>query len=256
MGDIHNLRGRALMKREIPVTCTGTAYIKRDEIHPLQGSLKIRKREQQERMIKSILQHGFSFPVFIWNNRGHDYTLDGHGRLEALDIITSQGYYLTETRSLEKSPDVQYKIPAIPVVYITAKDINEAKAKLLKINSRYGDITRDGFQEFVKGIDYAEFEGIELKIVDVQIPTAEPEIKIPNVLTAGLLPDAEPEEQHYTPEILVPQVTQEHIDEVKDSLENREIKEIETIPIKCKHCGYEYEIRKSNILLELKERMA
>jgi hypothetical protein len=52
-----------------------------------------------------------------------------------------------------------YTIPPIPVVYVEAKDRDEAKELLLKCISQYGTVTQEGFSEFADfTFDFADLE--------------------------------------------------------------------------------------------------
>jgi hypothetical protein len=46
-----------------------------------------------------------------------------------------------------------YSVPELPVVYVEAKDEDEAKQKLLRLNSQYGQMTLESVLDFAKGLD-------------------------------------------------------------------------------------------------------
>jgi len=48
-----------------------------------------------------------------------------------------------------------------PVIYVEAKDEEEAKNKLLRLNSQYGEITLEGLREFTFGLDI-DFDELQL----------------------------------------------------------------------------------------------
>lgn len=121
----------------VEITCTGTDFVSIDEIVDFQGKLKSRTADQIAAVIRSIEEFGFSFPFFLWNDAGTRWCLDGHGRLGALRFMRDEGW----------------EVPKLPAVYIEAKDETEAKQKLLRMNSQYGQITVDGLLEFTTGID-------------------------------------------------------------------------------------------------------
>ena len=131
---------------KIEINCTGSDTIQLHELTEFQGELKERSAGDVEKIIKSIKKHGFSFPFFVWKNDGKNNVLDGHGRLLALKQMAAAGE----------------EIPALPCVYISAKDEAEAKEKLLKLNSQYGRMTAESVLEFVGDTD------IELE--DLQLP--------------------------------------------------------------------------------------
>ena len=120
----------------IEINCTGSDTIKLHELTEFQGELKERSAGDVEKIIKSIKKHGFSFPFFVWKNDGKNNVLDGHGHLIALKQMAAAGE----------------EIPALPCVYINAKDEAEAKEKLLKLNSQYGHMTADSVAAFLGDI--------------------------------------------------------------------------------------------------------
>ena len=126
----------------IVINCTGSDTVDIDQLTEFQGKLKERSAGDVEKIIKSIKKHGFSFPFFVWKNDGKNNVLDGHGRLLALKQMAAAGE----------------EIPALPCVYISAKDEAEAKEKLLKLNSQYGHMTADSVAAFLGDIkiDFSE----------------------------------------------------------------------------------------------------
>jgi len=128
---------------EIRVTCKTADSLPYEQIEPLQGRLKKRTDEQIDKICRSIIKHGWAFPEFIWQNEGHNYCLDGHGRQAAIPRLIEMGY----------------TIPEIPVVFIEARNREEAKELLLKCISQYGTVTQEGFNEFADfTFDFVDFE--------------------------------------------------------------------------------------------------
>jgi hypothetical protein len=128
---------------EIRVTCKTADSLPYERIELLQGRLKKRTDVQIEKICRSIIKHGWAFPEFIWENEGRNYCLDGHGRQAAIPCLIEMGY----------------TIPPIPVVFIEAKNRDEAKELLLKCISQYGTVTQEGFAEFADfTFDFADFE--------------------------------------------------------------------------------------------------
>jgi hypothetical protein len=121
----------------IRITCKAAGSLPLDAVEEFQGGLKKRSKKDIAKIRASIEKLGFTFPFFIWNGSGHNYCIDGHGRLQALAEIRESGADL----------------PEFPVVYIDAKDEDEAKIKLLQLNSRYGVIDEGGLVEFIDGLD-------------------------------------------------------------------------------------------------------
>jgi hypothetical protein len=127
----------------IRVTCKTADSLPYEQIEPLQGRLKNRTDEEIDKICRSVIKHGWAFPEFIWKNEEHNYCLDGHGRQAAIPRLIKMGY----------------AIPPIPVVFINARDREEAKELLLKCISQYGTVTQEGFAEFADfTFDFADIE--------------------------------------------------------------------------------------------------
>jgi hypothetical protein len=127
-----------------------------------QGGLKTRAESDYKKIQSSIGKYGIAFPFFVWKMYGMNYVLDGHGRLGALERLHQEGE----------------EIPPLPVIYIEADDETQAKNLLLRLNSRYGEITADGVKEFLADV--------EADLEEVNIP------ELPDIagLLNGILPDA------------------------------------------------------------------
>ncbi|MDR1325292.1 MAG: hypothetical protein LBK00_04565 [Treponema sp.] len=128
----------------LPVTCITSDVLDIDDIAESGGALKSRDDSDMTKIKKSLKKFGISFPFFIWKSGGYNYCLDGHGRRLGLLALRSEGY----------------EIPPCPVVYIDAENEEEAKQKMLRLNSRYGLVTKDGVMSFVKelAIDFDELQ--------------------------------------------------------------------------------------------------
>jgi hypothetical protein len=136
--------------KTVRITCRGAGTLPLDAIEEFQGNLKRRTKKDIEKIIKSILKLGFSFPFVVWEHGGRNYTIDGHGRIIALGELRKKGYNL----------------PPFPVVYIEAANEAEAKEKLLQQNSHYGKITKEGLVEFLGDL---EIDMGELALPDITV---------------------------------------------------------------------------------------
>ncbi len=132
---------------KIKISCQAADTLPLDAIEEFQGNLKKRSKKDIDKIIRSIVEYGFSFPFFVWQGEGHNYCLDGHGRILALAEMRRRGTDL----------------PMFPVSYIDAVDEVEAKQKLLRLNSQYGQMTLDSVMEFADGM---ELNGDELELSD------------------------------------------------------------------------------------------
>jgi hypothetical protein len=144
-----------MAKRTIRITCTGAATAKLEELVPLQGKLKKLEPDQYRKLKRVLLEHGFSFPFFVWKNAGKLWILDGHQRDRVLRRLKAQGYI----------------IPPLPIAYVDAKDEHEAREKILLLSSQYGEMTDDSLLEYLKEseIDLDDLvDKLDLPQVDVE----------------------------------------------------------------------------------------
>jgi hypothetical protein len=147
------------MTKEIKIKCKVADGMALDELYEFQGELKTISDDELEKLKKSILKYGFSFPVFVWENK----ILDGHQRMKAVKQLVEQGCKIKDNK--------------LPVVRIEAKNEKEAAEKLLLINSRYAKIDQEGFQVFT--FDF-----------DIDIPEIGNFIDIPEIVIGELDDDA------------------------------------------------------------------
>lgn len=119
--------------KEIIIACEGATLVSLDELTDLQGNLKDLSEQNYVKLRNSITQFGFSFPILMWiDPENKKWIIDAHQRIRTLKKMQEEGII----------------IPRLPADIVHAKDKNEAKKKLLLLNSRYGKMTREGFDEF------------------------------------------------------------------------------------------------------------
>lgn len=136
--------------KTISIKCDCKDFLKLEDMTVMQGNLKERNDTDYEKIKKSILTYSFSFPFFIWKNGKTNYLIDGTGRHSCLLRMQEEGYI----------------IPDLPVVYVDCKDKNEAKQKLLRLNSQYGHMTKESVLDFAEGLDL-NFD--EIALPDIMI---------------------------------------------------------------------------------------
>lgn len=143
--------------KKIEVTCKNTKLMSIEQLEKFQGKLKAIDEDSFNKLKKSIINYGFSFPIFVWGQK----ILDGHQRLAALTKLMSDGYQLEGGK--------------VPIVEIVAENETQAAEKLLLINSRYAKIDQSGFDQFIDdfNIDLSEFMTL-IEIPDIQISLIEP----------------------------------------------------------------------------------
>lgn len=118
----------------ITVAREGTSLLDYRKIEPFQGELKDLKKDNYDKLLRSIQTQGFFVPVFVWQHDDHNYCLDGHGRLRVLNkeqvFFDNTGY-------------------EIPVYFIPGDDFKQAKNRLLLITSQFQTITQEGIDMFI-----------------------------------------------------------------------------------------------------------
>src|SRR5262245_34629513 len=150
----------------IKITCTAATSIKLEDLTPLQGDLKELTHRNFEKLKKSILKHGLSFPFFVWRHEGRNFVLDGHQRDRVLRKMLEQGY----------------EVPPLPCALIEAKDKKEASEKILLISSQYGKMTEESLGEFLAENDLSFLELAD----DLELPSIdESYFRDPNEFTAA-----------------------------------------------------------------------
>jgi len=162
------------MSETIKVTCTGATTLPLDAITDFKGSLKYLPHESKRRLIQSIVRHGISFPIFVWESPedGRFYNIDGHQRVSILREMKQKGF----------------EIPPLPVALIQAENESEAREKLLIATSMYGRFNQEEIGRFVSGINnkdihkIVDLAGIDIeRVLSVFNSKCSPE-EIPNML--------------------------------------------------------------------------
>lgn len=142
--------------KTIEIKCDSKDYLNIAEMSELQGGLKQRTDADYDKIKLSILKYGFSFPFFCWKDNGKNWILDGHGRMATLCKMQKDGYL----------------IPDLPVVYVEADNMKQAKEKLLRLNSTYGRMSRESVLEFAEDIEL-NFDEIALPDTVIDFSTEE-----------------------------------------------------------------------------------
>jgi hypothetical protein len=150
------------------------------ELKNFQGELKRITPEALNKLKKSITKNGFNAPIFVW--AGHDYILDGHQRISAINELMAEGW------TIEKN--------SLPCVEITAKDKQQAAEMILTYNSQYGDLTKESLDTFVteNQLDLSELTLIvnmpilNIELPQINIPDTYPEKEITAIPTDNKCP--------------------------------------------------------------------
>ena len=156
-------------KTTIRVTCQAAATLPLEKLQPLQGGLKNLTDENHAHLRASILKHGITFPFFVWRNRGKHFIIDAHQRDKVLLALRAEGW----------------TIPPVPVAWIDARDLREAKEKILLCNSQYGQMSEASLGEF---LTISLLEAAQLKDETAGLPFIEIDLTAPVLQPVAILP--------------------------------------------------------------------
>lgn len=203
---------------KMKITCEGSKRIPFKDIKAFQGDFKRRTEKDVDKIVRSIKKNGFSFPIFVWNEK----CLDGHGRLLALKKLEESGV----------------EIPPIPVVEVQADSIDAAKEKLLQLNARYGQITAASLEYFIKDLDF------DLSDVNIVLDKLTLEIPTYQEVSQRLTQEQEEEPPYsptFAPTISTRQVSDQSVQKTAENLESvmakREVSAPKKIELFCPNCS-------------------
>ena len=129
-----------MAEKRIPIACKGNSEAKYCDLIPLQGNLKSLSESNYERLKKQILELGFSEPISVWKDGDSLRILNGHQRLRTIKtMVEKEGY----------------RVGPLPISLVEAKNVDEAKRKILALTSQYGKIEDEGLYEFLQDTDIA-----------------------------------------------------------------------------------------------------
>jgi hypothetical protein len=142
------------MNPTVKINCKAAIEIALEDLTPLQGELKELTDANFEKLKRSILKHGVTFPFFVWQQQETNFILDGSQRDRVLNKMAQDGYV----------------IPPLPCALIQAKDRKEAAEKILLISSGYGKMSDESLYEFLNEneIDFGDMEGL-LELPDLDL---------------------------------------------------------------------------------------
>jgi hypothetical protein len=130
------------MPEAIRVCCEGAINLELKHLVPLQGGLKELSQANFEKLKRSILKHGITFPFFVWQDDGTNWILDGTQRNLILSKMAEEGF----------------TIPPLPCALIEAKDRREAAEKILLVSSQFGRMTEESLDKFLAENDLSFLE--------------------------------------------------------------------------------------------------
>lgn len=143
--------------KTIRIECTGASAAPYKRLTGLQGDLKVLTDESFKKFKKNLLKNGFSEPIAVWRDTENEELriVNGHQRLATVKrLVENEGYTVEE----------------LPISYVEAKDLQEAKRKVLALTSEYGQLSDEGLLNFLADMDLDEEflrEAVSLRGVNV-----------------------------------------------------------------------------------------
>ena len=122
---------------EIVIKCEAATTLPLNSLLEFQGDLKKLTKKNRDKLMNSIIKHGFIAPIFVWCNDGKFMLLDGHQRLATLLYMQKEGW----------------TIPDLPVALIEANNEKDAREKLLHITSAYGEFDEVELDKWLDDFD-------------------------------------------------------------------------------------------------------
>lgn len=137
-----------MKQKNIAIYCGGD-LVSIVDLKPLQGNLKTLKKDEYEKLRKSLINKGITFPVFLWKEGDTNWIIDGHQRVSTLQKLIAEGY----------------GVPAkIPAVFVKATNKDHAKELVLLASSTYAKVNEDGLSEFIEGFEEIDWEELKAQI--------------------------------------------------------------------------------------------
>lgn len=126
-----------------------STYLHRTELKEFQWDIKQDNPQLNAKLQQTIKKRWFDAPVYVRHDQKENFILDGHQRLKALNNLADKWLLLEDDK--------------VPVVYIKANSLQEAKEKLLEYNSHYAEFNKD---ELENRIDWLDLDGINIDELD------------------------------------------------------------------------------------------
>lgn len=134
----------------VSITCDSHIQIPISELEWFQGNLAEASKASIEKLKKSILRHGIFMAFAVWDDGNKKHIIDGHARLSVLRDELKYG-------------------GMIPVDFVKARSIEDAKEKVLLARSQTNRTTEEGLFDFASDLDW-QFLPDMLDLPDVNLP--------------------------------------------------------------------------------------
>lgn len=204
------------MGKKVQVVVSGSHKTDVSSFVPFQGKMKTLSPGNYEKLKNEILETGFAFAVHVWDMDGKLFLIDGHQRVSTLLKMQKEGV----------------SIPDIPYVVVKAKTYSDAKRHVLQGVSQYGSIQKDGFKDFVDGLDFTLDDKFDLPDFSFDLDSPDVELDEWDTDLADTVDDVE-ENLDGIVSVIKIKCKQEHKDDVvrliRTTLENKGFGGVEII---------------------------
>lgn len=140
----------------IVIKCDRCSLVDINKLAAFQAGLKKLAEKDKVKLEANIIKYGITFPIYVWKSAG---------RKDAFLKVIDGNHRVAIYKKLG--------VTEVPVIYVDAKGVVEAKKYVMLAGSRYAEITQDGFNRFVKSLKLDEF------FPHINIPG--PKLMLPNV---------------------------------------------------------------------------
>lgn len=120
-------------QKVIEVKVQGADLLDIKDMVPIQGALKSLSTQRKDELKREIVKEGFKFAFNIWKDGKENKILGGTQRWTALQELRKEGVV----------------VPKLPVNWIKAKNLKDAKKTILDDIRRYGKVTEQGMMDFL-----------------------------------------------------------------------------------------------------------
>ena len=121
----------------IKIRCTSGITIPFENLKIYPSKLKKHSILEVERIVESILEDGFLFPLAVGKVKENNYIIDGEATYEALSELKSRGY----------------ELPEIPIFYVRCKEESIKKMILIGTSTNHC-VTMSSLEDFVKDTEF------------------------------------------------------------------------------------------------------
>ena len=127
---------------ELDITCKSHTTLPLSRLIWFQGNLAEASKDSKDRLEKALRQHGIFKAFDVWDDGKQMNIVDGHAR----KLVLEERFGYTDE--------------LVPVNFVLAKNLKDAKAKVLLSRSQSNKTTEDGLFDFIHDLDWADISSV------------------------------------------------------------------------------------------------